>query len=200
MSLPKIYFQTRQHWLTQGKLRWSKVFPSPKYRTYSKKPRGAYEIFGLVGKRLISGRRERGLFKTSCLRATHYCIRFLCFSIFCSKGLTMAQEERSKNTWKISDKRCIVAVRMQQFSLRASSQSGGDWSGRTFLSLFSPIINPSPPPRGDLFGRNFCSYVRPYSRKVFFRVNKVNCQDARRSNRFQWYFKENAAPPLHCFC
>ena len=60
VSLPKIYFQTRQHWLTQGKLRWSKVFPSPKYRTYSKKPRGAYEIFGLVGKRLISGRREWG--------------------------------------------------------------------------------------------------------------------------------------------
>ena len=60
VSLPKIYFQTRQHWLTQGKLRWSTVFPSPKYRTYSKKPRGAYEIFGLVGKRLISGRREWG--------------------------------------------------------------------------------------------------------------------------------------------
>ena len=60
VSLTKMYFQTRQHWLTQRKLRWSKVFPSPKYRIYSKKPRGAYEIFGLVGNRLISGRRERG--------------------------------------------------------------------------------------------------------------------------------------------
>lgn len=61
VSLPKIYFQTRQHWLTQRKLRWSKVFPSPtEYRIYSKKPRGASEIFGLVGKRPISGRRERG--------------------------------------------------------------------------------------------------------------------------------------------
>ena len=57
---PKIYFQTRQHWLTQRKLRWSKVFPSPKYCFYSIKPRGAYEIFGLDGKRLISGRREWG--------------------------------------------------------------------------------------------------------------------------------------------
>ena len=60
VSLPKMYFQTRQHWLMQRKLRWSKVFTSPKYRIHSKKPRGAYEIFGLVDKRPISGRWEWG--------------------------------------------------------------------------------------------------------------------------------------------